>query len=102
MRKRLVLKNKKRFALFVTFIVVIVTSFIFATYVYGYKSGDRENEEGYRRTVMVKSGDTLWDIAEKYAVNTDIRKYIYEIRKINGLDDYTIFPGNILVLPDNR
>ena len=45
----------------------------------------------------VQAGDTLWDIAKEYAPKgTDLREYIYNIKKHNGLKNSNICPGMIL------
>lgn len=41
---------------------------------------------------FVKSGDTLWDIAKRYGTTVE------EIKKINGLDKDTIYPGQQIKL----
>jgi len=51
-------------------------------------------------TVEVKSGDTLWQIADGHKnKGKDIRKLIYEINTINRLDDSSIYPGQLLKIP---
>ena len=48
----------------------------------------------------VKKGDTLWTIAKNYLPSgRDIRDYIIEIRKWNGLDSYNIIEGQLLQIP---
>jgi nucleoid-associated protein YgaU len=50
--------------------------------------------------VVVYSGDTLWGIASKYTDdNKDVRRTIYEIRKLNKLDSALINPGQELLVP---
>ena len=49
-------------------------------------------QESYK-LYTVKAGDTLWNIAEKYF--GDGNKY-REIKKTNGLDEDTIYPGQVL------
>lgn len=45
----------------------------------------------------VQAGDTLWDIAHEYAPKgADIREYIYNIKKDNGLKNSEICPGMLL------
>lgn len=45
----------------------------------------------------VRGGDTLWDIAQEYAPKgSDIRKYIYDLKKQNGLKNSEICPGMVL------
>ncbi|WP_353816709.1 LysM peptidoglycan-binding domain-containing protein [Agromyces sp. SYSU T00266] len=50
-------------------------------------------------TVEVGAGDTLWGIAEAIAPSSDPRDVIYEIMRLNGLDDAVVQPGQQLVLP---
>ena len=92
MKKRYVLRNKKRFYTFIITLLVVAFTFIFATSVYGFK------EKTYE-TITVKRGDTLWAIAGKYNKGEDIRKYIYEIKKLNLLSDSCIYEGDELVIP---
>jgi fermentation-respiration switch protein FrsA (DUF1100 family) len=51
------------------------------------------------RTVVVHRGDTLWSIAARYVPGGDPFATIEEIRRLNGIDDYTVFVGESLVLP---
>lgn len=58
-------------------------------------------ERATLKSVIVKENDTLWDIASKEVNNkTDIRKYIYEIKKLNQITDSgTLVPGSTIRLP---
>lgn len=50
--------------------------------------------------VVVKPGDTLWQIvSEHYDDSHDIRDIIARIKASNDLDGGTIHPGQILQLP---
>ncbi len=50
--------------------------------------------------VVVKPGDTLWKIAQKSSDDKiDIREHIYEIQKINNIENSTIIPGDTLLVP---
>ena len=50
--------------------------------------------------IEVAAGDTLWDIAESLNLpNKDVRIVIEEIKILNNLDSYTIYPGQILKVP---
>lgn len=50
---------------------------------------------------VVKPDDTLWDIAyDEYGDAVDIRDYIREIERINGIDGHIIYEGDELLLPD--
>lgn len=49
--------------------------------------------------ITVKSGDSLWLLADKYGNNKiDLRKLIYQIKQVNDIED-TIYPGQELKIP---
>ena len=57
-------------------------------------------EKSITQNVVVKSGDTLWGIASAYSEpSKDIRKLVREICKINGIDQYKIYPGQVIKVP---
>ncbi|MGF6989044.1 LysM repeat protein [Lachnospiraceae bacterium PM6-15] len=41
--------------------------------------------EKYYKSIQITSGDTLWDIANEYRGNQEIKSYIKEIKKMNNL-----------------
>lgn len=52
------------------------------------------------RTVLVRSGDSLWSIAREYVpAHQDIRDYIVQIRHVNRLDNSMVYEGMLLVIP---
>ena len=53
-------------------------------------------------TVVVRSGDTLWSIATRYAPGADPFVTIDEIRRLNGLSGYMVPVGVRLTLPRHR
>jgi hypothetical protein len=90
--KKYVLKNKKRFLIVVITSLAITCSLIFTSAAYGYK------EPGYQ-VIKIKKGDTLWELAQCYSDKGDIRKYIYDIKKLNSLSSSEIFEGDFLKVP---
>ena len=44
---------------------------------------------------IVNAGDTLWSLGCEYA-NGDVREYVYNLRKLNNIDDCIIYPGQTL------
>lgn len=92
MKKRYVLKNKARFMLSLAFIFVILFTIVYSTSVLGYK------QQEYKR-IVVREGSTLWSIASEHYNGGDIRKYIYELKKINNLTNSTIYQGDELLIP---
>jgi len=93
MNKRYVLKNKKRFYIFVILVTMIISYSALAAAVNGADTGDEYI------TVVVESGDTLWDLAKEYNSSGDLRQYIREVEKINNLTDSLIYEGDILKMP---
>ena len=49
-------------------------------------------------TYQVQKGDSLWDIGLKYDSN-DIENFLSEAKKLNNLDNSTIFEDQILIIP---
>lgn len=49
--------------------------------------------------VVVQPGDTLWSVARRHDPTEDPLVIAEEIRKLNGLPDYTVHPGQTLKLP---
>ena len=92
MKKSYVLKNKRRFTTFIITVLLLILAVFYTNTVYGY-------EEPTYKVITVKQGDTLWDIAIKYNNNDNIRKYIYEIKKLNNLSNVEIYEGSLLKLP---
>jgi hypothetical protein len=55
---------------------------------------------GRAPTAVVLPGDTLWSVAERYLPSGDPFGTIEEIRRLNGLRDYTVYAGQHLTLPN--
>ncbi|RFU18987.1 LysM peptidoglycan-binding domain-containing protein [Geodermatophilus marinus] len=52
------------------------------------------------RSVVVRSGDTLWSIAGEVAGDgADVRAVVDAIQELNQLDAGVLVPGQVLVLP---
>ncbi len=56
------------------------------------------SEEREYRTVVVRSGDTLWSIAESMC-DGDVRKEIKDIKKFNNLKSDTLNVGDHIKVP---
>lgn len=52
--------------------------------------------------VYINSGDTLWNIANEYkSENTDTRKAIYEICRVNDIEASDLQPGMVISVPED-
>jgi LysM repeat protein len=51
---------------------------------------------------VVEPGDTLWSVAARHMPGRDRFRVIDEIRRLNGIHDYTVHPGQRLILPAKR
>ncbi|MFC3521588.1 LysM peptidoglycan-binding domain-containing protein [Streptomonospora nanhaiensis] len=51
-------------------------------------------------TVVVREGDTLWEIAERVRPGDDPRRTVHEIVRVNGLSESTLEPGQELLMPE--
>jgi LysM repeat protein len=93
MNKRYVLKNRKRFYIFIMILTVALTSILIVGTV------SSAGADPVYTSVTVEKGDTLWEIAKKYRKNGDIRRFINEIEKVNDISDSTIYERDVLRLP---
>jgi LysM repeat protein len=88
--------NKKRFitAIGVIAIIILIIMMLISAAV-----KDMPKYEENHKTIYVSKNETLWSIAEEYKKpNQDVREYIYEIKKINDMDNSIIFEGQELII----
>jgi len=91
-RRKPVLRNKKRF-----FIFLAITAFILSFSLYcGKAYGFREKEHV---SITVAKGETIWSIAEDYCAGGDVRRLVYDIKSLNSLEDSFIYEGDTLIIP---
>src|SRR6056297_1283625 len=87
--------NMFRFKLFVILSLVIIL--IFTLYNLNAFSLNKEDYNNYIE-ILVKDGDTIWNIAEKYnSDGNDLRQLVYDISKINDVEDSVIVPGQKII-----
>lgn len=89
--------NKYRFTFFLVAMILIVIT-LFGTML-GFNTAESIQDTQYLE-VSIQSGDTLWDIAKMNSPeNIDTRKVVYEIKKLNDLDNGFIYPGQVVRVP---
>jgi len=90
-------KKKKRGKIYI-FLLSFALIISFAT-IFSIAKANRSISIDYCE-VVIDYGDTIWNIAREYtSEDKDIWLTIFEIKKINNLSSYDIFPGQILKIP---
>ena len=100
-RRQEELRRQKRIITFAAIILISVIAILCSSIKAFTKS---ENEMGnitkMYTSIRVEAGDTLWDIAERYNICSDLSReqYIEELKNINHLSDDEIHSGEYLVV----
>ena len=98
--KKYRIRSKFRFTVFMLIMMIMICAVLCAGKTAGAGEIPAEPEVKNYVTVEVMAGDTLWDIAGIYAPEKkNIREFIYEIRKANGLERADIYVGQTLIVP---
>lgn len=79
---------------FVTSLICILAISIVVIFTINAQAAQPKEQE----IITVRQGDTLWSIAQAHRGKTEIRKYIYNLQKLNDIDS-NIVPGQELLLP---
>lgn len=75
-------------------IIFLLITLIFIVLLLG--KTDFNGSEFHKEEYVVKYQDTLWSIGKKcIGENADIREWIYEVKKINNIDN-DIYPGQVI------
>lgn len=78
--------------------VVLIATIIILVTILSY-TAFTQKETSYKN-IEIEDGQTLWEIVEsEFGNNVDIRKYVYQIKKINNLQNSNIHPGQIIKIP---
>ena len=90
--RRLKIKNKARFtfSMFIIFVIIISLFSMVTTKVFSF-------QEPQYSEITVSYGDTLWSIAKK--LDGNINENIFNIQKINNLENCNIYEGQTLLIP---
>ena len=89
--------SKFRFTLFISIIAIVICMCLSVINGSAEVSG---SSMAVYETVVVKPGDTLWDIAGEYiGPGQDIRNFMHEIEQANGITDGVLIAGQELIIP---
>lgn len=79
-------------------ILIIISLILIILFLIGLTSHGNNNVSYIK--IKVKPGQTLWNIASDYNTkNEDLRKLIYQIKKINKMDNVILNPGDTIKVP---
>lgn len=95
--KRYIIKNKIRFLISISLIMIFTVSSLFTLVV-----NAKGNNEVTLIPEYVEEGDTLWNLSTNYSGGMDIRDYISEVMDINDLSSANIKPGELLYFPSYK
>ncbi len=94
--------RRRRFRKRIFFILLSMVVIICAGAFYGTGSVDAHNssENRYYKSIEVKKGDTLWEIAKTYMSDEcdSIPAYVRELKELNGLKSDDIHEGSHLMV----
>lgn len=88
------IKSMPRFIFFLTILFIIISCItnMFLNKVFSHE------KESYEYVTVCK-GETLWSIASN--LNGNINENIYNIKKLNKLEDSKLYVGQHLIIPNN-
>ena len=97
------IKSKFRFITFLVIVLGLAAGAIgYATGVTGFGISTALTVKDEPVKVEVFAGDTIWDIADEYkSRDKDIRKAVYQICRLNDLEDGHIEAGMMIEIPEN-
>jgi len=91
------IKSQFRFTVFLT-MVLLFSIFVSGTLL-GFNTTASMTKPIYAQ-VQVESGDTLWNLAKEFGpADIDTRKIVREICSLNGVDAYSLHPGQVILIP---
>lgn len=96
--KKYVIVDSRRFFLFIT-LVFILTALIF-NLIFTYSKAHSSIQSQDFREYHVLKGDNLWNISLEYMPKDyDVRKMVYDIKKLNEMDESFIVAGDTIKIP---
>lgn len=101
MRRRRELRRR-----ILTFILTLILSVGFSFMFFCFRTRAQDGNENiqykYYKSIVVESGDTLWELADEYGIEKQYeshQEYIDEVIHINGLMDDHITAGQSIIIP---
>ncbi|MFM1992571.1 MAG: hypothetical protein RL600_399 [Actinomycetota bacterium] len=80
-------------------VVALATTSIFGFVNTATANGQASSSTAKFEYITVSAGQTLWDLAEQVAPNTDPQDWMQDVVNLNGLTSTDLKPGQRLALP---
>ncbi|HOJ78764.1 MAG TPA: LysM peptidoglycan-binding domain-containing protein [Bacillota bacterium] len=97
MRVQIVIGKNKFYWSYKKFLInLLVLGVVIGLSMFMMATSAKATQEAIYETVTVRSGDTLWSIAKRFAPETDPRITIAKIKELNQLEKSNIQAGQIL------
>lgn len=100
-RRRRTRQLRRHIAIFIITSLLIVFSAITLSTFISKASESEDTLFKYYKTIEISKGETLWDLAVKYASehDEDYTTYIEEVMNMNHLESDLIVSGDIILIP---
>ena len=97
--KKYRIKSGIRFSLFIA-VSMLILVMISNTFL-GLDNASSLTQHEYME-IEIQTGDTLWDLAGEYMSGyNDVRRAVYTLKEINGIEAHELRAGRTLLIPVN-
>ncbi|MGL4485173.1 MAG: LysM peptidoglycan-binding domain-containing protein [Anaerovoracaceae bacterium] len=97
--KKYRLANRKRFGIFISTVMLVLSIGIFAGL--SFTNSAAADTVPKSISVEVNTGDTIWDYAAEYLPdNIDLRDGVFMIKEANNLSTVELTPGQTIKIPE--
>lgn len=87
-------RGRRLVSLLIALPVVALSLFVGGQVAHAMGNGAKTTE------IVVKTGESLWDVANKVAPNSDPREVIWTIQQLNHMKTSAILDGQTLIVPN--
>ncbi|MEG2609138.1 MAG: LysM peptidoglycan-binding domain-containing protein [Bacilli bacterium] len=99
-KKRKTVRRREKLKIYMKLKLVAMLLVLGLGVLVGYSFKDNDKIVVYEK-YTVGSGDTIYEIAKEYTED-DPRKLVYEIKRVNDIQDSRITPNQVLNIPIER
>lgn len=95
--KKLTLK-KLVFPSMIFFVILLLVCILGLFNANASESKTRQQADKHYSSIIIQPKDNLWKIAEKYVQYESISSYVENVKKLNNMDEDTIYAGNHIII----